>query len=199
VKTHELKIEPPYFQAVVDGRKRFEIRKNDRDFSEGDTLLLKEFEPVNKEYTGREVEVKALYITDYAQQPGYVVISIRKIGAMNDTELRDIEERLNEITGVEWFRHHDEGAPMNILGTFVDGEEKGIGEFYNDEDAYFTEHAPNDMRRLLDEVKRLRKINDEKTELALYELRRLHKKVEPTENSNIDRHFKWIIEILKDK
>jgi len=157
MKTHELKTEPPYFQAVVDGRKRFEIRKNDRDFSEGDTLLLKEFEPVNKEYTGREVEVKALYITDYAQQPGYVVISIQKIGAMNDTELRDIEERLNEITGAEWFRYHDEGAPMNILGTFVDGEEKGIGEFYNDEDAYFAEHAPNDIRRLVDEVKRLRK------------------------------------------
>jgi hypothetical protein len=48
---------------------------------------------------------------------------------------------------------------MNIIGTFVDGEEKGIGEFYHDEDVDFIVNAPNDMRRLLDEVERLRKEN----------------------------------------
>jgi ASC-1-like (ASCH) protein len=78
VKTHELKIEPPYFQAVLDGRKRFEIRKNDRDFEVGDMLLLKEYDPVKEKYTGWELKVNVLYITDYAQQPGYVVMSIVK-------------------------------------------------------------------------------------------------------------------------
>ncbi|WP_331384989.1 DUF3850 domain-containing protein [Bacillus badius] len=42
---HELKIYPQYFKAVVSGKKSFEIRKNDRDFKVGDTLLLHEFDP----------------------------------------------------------------------------------------------------------------------------------------------------------
>lgn len=85
-----------------------------------------------------------------------MALSIRKNGATTDTELRDIEERLNDITEGEWTRYHDEGAPMNILGVLEDGQAKSIGEFYSDEDARFAEHAPNDIRRLLDEVERLR-------------------------------------------
>lgn len=45
---HELKIEPPYFQAVIDGRKTFEIRKNDRGYNAGDTVLLREYDDTSK-------------------------------------------------------------------------------------------------------------------------------------------------------
>ena len=37
---HNLKIEPLWLSEVTDGRKRAEIRRADRDFSEGDELLL---------------------------------------------------------------------------------------------------------------------------------------------------------------
>ena len=37
---HNLKIEPKWLMPVTDGRKKAEIRRADRDFSEGDELLL---------------------------------------------------------------------------------------------------------------------------------------------------------------
>jgi hypothetical protein len=37
---HNLKIEPRWLSDVTDGRKRAEVRRADRDFSEGDELLL---------------------------------------------------------------------------------------------------------------------------------------------------------------
>lgn len=40
-KIHELKCLGEHFDAVRDGRKRFELRINDRGFQVGDLLLLK--------------------------------------------------------------------------------------------------------------------------------------------------------------
>lgn len=39
---HELKLVQPFFNDVFTGKKKFEIRKNDRDFKIGDELILKE-------------------------------------------------------------------------------------------------------------------------------------------------------------
>ena len=38
--THVLKVAPPYFEALNDGSKTFEVRRNDRAFQTGDTLVL---------------------------------------------------------------------------------------------------------------------------------------------------------------
>jgi len=46
---HELKTWPEYFEQVRNGNKPFEVRKNDRYFSEGDEVLLKEFIPEDDE------------------------------------------------------------------------------------------------------------------------------------------------------
>lgn len=61
---HFLKIHPQYFEAVKSGRKSFEIRRSDdRDFQEGDTLTLQEFDPqAVKPYTGAEILVVVSYI-----------------------------------------------------------------------------------------------------------------------------------------
>lgn len=40
---HHLKTLPDYFQAVIDERKPFEIRENDRNFKVGDLVVLEEF------------------------------------------------------------------------------------------------------------------------------------------------------------
>ena len=51
---HDLKIWPEHFDAVVSGRKRFEVRVNDRGYEVGDTLHLREWEPDEERYTGAE-------------------------------------------------------------------------------------------------------------------------------------------------
>lgn len=48
--THDLKTHPPHFAAVRDGTKRAELRKADRPFAVGDTLLLREWDPTMYEW-----------------------------------------------------------------------------------------------------------------------------------------------------
>lgn len=73
---HRLKIMPEYFQAVIDGRKTFELRKDDRGFSVGDTLALTEWN--GDDYTGREYRCRIDYILkDYnGLSPGYAILGI---------------------------------------------------------------------------------------------------------------------------
>lgn len=52
---HELKTWPDEFEMTKSGTKTFEVRKNDRDFSIGDYLVLREYSPDFEEYSGRSV------------------------------------------------------------------------------------------------------------------------------------------------
>jgi hypothetical protein len=74
---HDLKIYPRYFKAVAEGKKTFEIRKNDRGFFAGDLVVLHEYD--GEAYTGRSILKKITYLTDYAQEDGYVVFSIADV------------------------------------------------------------------------------------------------------------------------
>ena len=56
IRAHRLKTWKPYYQALADRKKKFELRKMDRDFRVGDTLILQEYDNENKMYTGRELE-----------------------------------------------------------------------------------------------------------------------------------------------
>ena len=58
----EKKAWPEYFEEILKGDKTFELRLNDFEINKGDTLLLKEWDPETKEYTGREVEKKVGYV-----------------------------------------------------------------------------------------------------------------------------------------
>ncbi|EAD0695550.1 DUF3850 domain-containing protein [Listeria monocytogenes] len=69
---HRLKILPEFFEKKRTLVKAFEIRKNDRNFMVGDTLILQEY--VNGEYTGREYWEDVVYITNYLQKEGIVVM-----------------------------------------------------------------------------------------------------------------------------
>jgi hypothetical protein len=77
---HELKTWPKYFDMVNLGLKTFELRKDDRDFELGDTLVLKEYLPEEKQFTGNEIRVLVVSILRHDEFPGlvfgYVVMGI---------------------------------------------------------------------------------------------------------------------------
>jgi hypothetical protein len=82
MRTHRLKTWPGPFQAVLDGRKRFEVRKDDRGFDVGDELFLREWEPdgtFTGYYTDRSVLVRVTYLLEgerWGIERGFVVMGI---------------------------------------------------------------------------------------------------------------------------
>ena len=78
-QTHSLKTWPDYFDAVARNEKSFEVRKADRPFVVGDTLLLREWYPDIEGYSGREIWRRIDYILQGGQfgiEPGFVVMGI---------------------------------------------------------------------------------------------------------------------------
>lgn len=80
--THELKTWPEYYQLVESGLKRFEIRKDDRHFRDGDRLHLREWDAVGG-YSGRECTVSVDYVFRGGGTMGlhaqYVIMSISRL------------------------------------------------------------------------------------------------------------------------
>lgn len=81
---YRLKLHVEYFDDVLNGRKPFEIRKNDRGYKVNDVLLLKEFNPETETYTGRVVWADVSYITDFKQQDDYVVMGLANVECINN-------------------------------------------------------------------------------------------------------------------
>lgn len=76
-KVHELKINTKYAIAVSRREKNFEIRKNDRNFKEGDILVLKEYE--NGAYLDIAIVAEVTYVLDDFEglKDGYVALGIK--------------------------------------------------------------------------------------------------------------------------
>jgi len=53
---------PEFFEKILSGKKKFELRLADFEVGVGDTLVLEEWDPEMKEYTGRKIEKKVGYI-----------------------------------------------------------------------------------------------------------------------------------------
>jgi len=76
---HELKIEENYLTHILEGRKTFEIRFNDRDYQVGDKI---EFTPImrtDNKIPKRDCLFIITYLTDYEQQTDYVVFGIKPL------------------------------------------------------------------------------------------------------------------------
>jgi len=78
VVAHDLKTLPEYFKQVESGIKKFECRKDDRNYKVGDVLNLKEYDPDNG-YTGAGVQRTVTYILrDFdGLAPGWVIMGLK--------------------------------------------------------------------------------------------------------------------------
>ena len=59
---HELKIRSEFLKEIWKGNKKAELRLDDRGFNLGDVVLLKEWKPAKKVFTGRGTYVRITHI-----------------------------------------------------------------------------------------------------------------------------------------
>lgn len=82
---HDIKCIDPYFTDVKNGLKLFEIRKNDRNYQKGQTVLLRQFDPEKGEYSGNWVLCKITCLPSHEGiTPGYCVFGIKIIKTGRD-------------------------------------------------------------------------------------------------------------------
>lgn len=62
MKRIEKKTWPKYFEKILSGEKKFELRLADFDIEKGDTLVLREYNPETNDYTGREIEKQVGFV-----------------------------------------------------------------------------------------------------------------------------------------
>lgn len=88
---HIVKSWSMFFEDILSGERTSDIRFNDRRYAVGDTMLLREFNPVNSTYTGREQMVLITYMQQNKSNPcaisrdalkdGFAVLSIKLLVA----------------------------------------------------------------------------------------------------------------------
>ena len=54
---------PELFKKFLEGKKNADVRLADFEIKEGDTLVLEEYDPKTKEYTGRTIKKKIKNLT----------------------------------------------------------------------------------------------------------------------------------------
>ncbi|MGB9706473.1 MAG: DUF3850 domain-containing protein [Microgenomates group bacterium] len=76
----EKKVWPKYFEEILSGKKKFELRLADFEIKPGDWLLLKEWDPKTQKYTGRKIKKKVAYVLKTKNLPFWNKEVVKKFG-----------------------------------------------------------------------------------------------------------------------
>ena len=101
-KVHDVKLGATFFDDVKTGRKTFELRKNDRGYKEGDTIVLHEYK--DGATTGRTITKKIVYMLEdfTGLEDGYCILGLGEVeetlreaatGAGQDADNRTLQYR----------------------------------------------------------------------------------------------------------
>ncbi|WP_080058317.1 DUF3850 domain-containing protein [Spirosoma aerolatum] len=90
MKKHFLKCWLEEFDAIVAGKKRFDLRKNDRDYQVGDVLILAKYDQYKKKFLPGYVAVEVTYVVDskFGMKDGYCAMSFTGV-AQATQEMKD--------------------------------------------------------------------------------------------------------------
>lgn len=81
---HAVKCWVEFFEPISDGRKTFDIRRDDRDYQVGDQIVLLEYKHGIGTYTGREVACDITYVARgkkfevFGLQSGHAILAISR-------------------------------------------------------------------------------------------------------------------------
>ncbi len=76
----EKKVWPEYFQKILEGKKKGELRLADWKCKPGDILVLREWDPKTKKYTGRKVEKKISHVLKTKKLSWWSPEEVKKYG-----------------------------------------------------------------------------------------------------------------------
>lgn len=71
---------PEAFEKILSGEKTFDARLANFKCKVGDILVLEEYEPKKKKYTGRKIEKKITFILNTKNQKFWSQSDIKKFG-----------------------------------------------------------------------------------------------------------------------
>lgn len=163
--THELRVWPRYFDALLSGVKSFEFRKDDREprFAVGDVLQLREWRPpfINHGvYSGRECFRRVTYVARGGVVPeGFCVMSIEPVSRpapsapptapdANERVVRHANGHLMIERVPAWVPNRDE---INAKLTVIAKAWPVLAQHANHLDGGF-DKALTDLRRMVDRL-----------------------------------------------
>ncbi len=85
---HKVKSWIRLFGPTVEGKKKHEMRYNDRNYHVGDILDLQEYDEKTQKYTGRSAKAEITYMTsaenpcamsDVGLKEGFVILSVKML------------------------------------------------------------------------------------------------------------------------
>lgn len=86
---HHVKSWSHFFDAITDGSKKHDLRKNDRNYQVGDDIILEKYDNINGRYTGDMLVCSVTYITSNVVPcafssavlpPDYCILSLQPYG-----------------------------------------------------------------------------------------------------------------------
>lgn len=71
---------PRYFKKAMTGEKKIEVRLADFKLKKGDILVLEEYDPKTKQYTGRTIKKKVKKVFMFNPTEAHSLKDIKKFG-----------------------------------------------------------------------------------------------------------------------
>ncbi len=78
MKSHDKKVWLEYYVPLFQGIKKFELRKNDCDYQEGDLVTLRAWDNKKEQYMGSSFQIKIKYIIHgpkFGLKDGYCIFN----------------------------------------------------------------------------------------------------------------------------